>query len=93
MKILKAEKFNEELREILYFIAKDSKVNAKSFKNRLIEKIQSLSFMPYKFRKSIYFESDDIRDLVFKEYVIPYKIDTVENQIIIIGINKYQKNL
>jgi|GEM_PF-6784917 len=34
-----------------------------------------------------------MRDLIFKGYVIPYKIETNNNRIIIIGINKYKLNL
>ena len=35
MKILKSSKFNNELKNILYFIAVDSKNRAKIFKNNL----------------------------------------------------------
>ena len=49
--------------------------------------------MPFKYRKSIYFNDNNIRDLIFKGYVVPYKIDTAKNQIIIIGINKYMEKL
>ncbi|QHG91752.1 type II toxin-antitoxin system RelE/ParE family toxin [Sulfurimonas sp. CVO] len=79
MKILKREEFNREFKEILYFIAQDSKANAKKFKNELIKKVNDLEFMPYKFRKSIYFNNDSIRDLVFKGYVIVYSIDEQED--------------
>ena len=54
------KKFNEylstlfDLKEILYYIALDSKSSAKQFKNSLIEQIKSLSNMPFKFRKSMY---------------------------------------
>lgn len=47
--------------------------------------------MPLKYKKSIYFNDENIRDLVFKGYVVPYKIDTAKNKIIIIGINKYME--
>ena len=46
--------------------------------------------MPFKCRKSIYFSDDNIRDLIFMGYVIPYKIYENKNEIIIIGINKYK---
>ncbi|MDO9266640.1 MAG: type II toxin-antitoxin system RelE/ParE family toxin [Sulfurimonas sp.] len=93
MKILKREAFNREFKEILYFIAQDSKTNAKRFKNELIEKVNDLGFMPYKFRKSIFFHDDNIRDLVFKGYVIVYSIDEQENIITIIGISKYKESI
>lgn len=93
MKILKREEFNQELKNILYFIAQDNKQNAKIFKNELIERIHKLSNMPYKFRKSIFFNYEQIRDLVFKGYVIAYEINEIESEIIIIGICKYKINI
>ncbi len=93
MKILKREEFNQELKNILYFIAQDNKQNAKIFKNELIERIHKLSNMPYKFRKSIFFNDEQIRDLVFKGYVIAYEINDIESEIVIIGICKYKINI
>jgi hypothetical protein len=50
------------------------------------------SRMPYANRRSIYFDSDDIRDMVIKGYLVVYKIDS-ENQIInVFGFTKYQDN-
>ena len=37
--------------------------------------------MPLKCRKSIYFD-DNIRDLIFKGYVIPYKVDKTKNKLL-----------
>ncbi len=91
MKILKSNKFNDELKNILYFIALDSKSRAKIFKNNLLKSINDLIFMPYKCRKSIYFNNEDIRDLIFKGYTVVYKIDTDKNSIIILGIKKYKE--
>ena len=63
------------------------------FQVELDEIIDSIPNMPFKYRKSIYWNDNNIRDLIFKGYVIPYKIDTAKNQIIIIGINKYMEKL
>ena len=93
MKIVKQVSFNDKFKTILRFIALDSAYNAKKFKNNILKKIINLSYMPYKCRKSIYFDDENIRDLIFKGYVVVYKIDTKEKKIIILGINKYQKNL
>jgi len=74
-------------------IAQDSVSRAISFQNSLDEQIEDLDFMPFKFRQSIYFDSKYIRDLIFKGYTIPYKIDESNNRIIIIGITKYKNEL
>lgn len=61
--------------------------------NNLNNQIDNLANMPFKCRKSIYFSDDNIRDLIFMGYVIPYKIYESKNKIIIIGITKYKNNL
>ena len=93
MQIVYRSKFVNEVNNIFDYIALDSKNRANKFTSDLKKKIESIPFMPYKHRQSIYFESEDIRDLIFKGYVTPYKIDKSKNQIIIIGINKYKGNL
>lgn len=81
MTIVKSDIFSDRLSQIIFFIAKDSKQNAQNFKNELQKSISSLVFMPYKYRKSIYFDNDNIRDCIFKGYCIPYFIDKEQNQI------------
>ena len=93
MTIIRDEKYILKLQSILEFIAKDSFDRAKQFKSNLDNQIDNLVNMPFKCRKSIYFSDDNIRDLIFMEYVIPYKIYESKNEIIIIGINKYKNNL
>jgi plasmid stabilization system protein ParE len=86
-------KFVNSFNNIWDYISIDSKIRANHFKSELKEKIENLVHMPYKFRKSFYFDNEEIRDMIFKGYVIPYKIDKIRNEIIIIGIKKYQENL
>ena len=93
MEIVRSDKYRESLKGIMETIARDSLNRAIDFKNILDEKVNDLDFMPYKFKQSIYFNSEEIRDLVYKGYTIPYKIDEENNQIIIIGINKYKRDL
>lgn len=93
MQIVKSTKFNFQFKKILHFIALGNKSNAKNFKNELIKKVNDLVNMPFKFRKSIYFEDESIRDLIFKGYTIVYKVDELQKIITIIGIKKYQNSL
>jgi len=92
MKIIRSRKYLTSLRDILKFIALDSKQRAINFKDELDLHIKNLTIFPYKFRKSIYFDDENIRDLIFKGYVIPYKIDTDKKEITILGIKKYLKD-
>ncbi|SFV51727.1 hypothetical protein MNB_SV-3-884 [hydrothermal vent metagenome] len=48
--------------------------------------------MPYKYRKSYYFSDDNIRDYIFKGYVIPYRVEINKNRLTILGIIKYKDN-
>ncbi|MCD6258659.1 MAG: type II toxin-antitoxin system RelE/ParE family toxin [Helicobacteraceae bacterium] len=89
--IQRSEPFKKSLLGILTFIAKDSKNKANIFKKALQEKINQLTFMPFKYRKSIYFEDENIRDFIFKGYCIPYVIDEENEKIILLDIIKYEK--
>ena len=91
MKIYKNEKFISQLDDVLDFIAIDSLNQAIIFNRNLEIKINSILNMPYKFRQSIHFDDENIRDLIFKGYTIPYFIDEENRLIIILGIIKYRK--
>ncbi len=92
MKIEYSPKFIDSFTEIWDFISKDSKNRADNFKLELKKQIEDLPFMPFKYRKSIYFDDENIRDLIFKGYTIVYKIDKKADKILIIGIKKYKKD-
>ncbi len=93
MKIKITRSFQEKLRDQIEFIAKDKPSIARKFKNELLERIRNVSTMPYKSRKSIFFDREEIRDLVYKGYVIVYRINLNENFIEVFGFIKYQDNL
>lgn len=60
--------------EQLDIIAFDKPKAAREFKNDLIDKCKLLVDMPYRCRKSIYYDDDHVRDLIFRGYVIVYVI-------------------
>ena len=93
MHIIRSEEYLLSLERIMEFIAKDNFSRALNFQSQLDNKISNLSFMPYKFKKSIYFNDKNIRDLIYKGYVIPYKINKNQNTLTIIGMNKYKREL
>ena len=84
------EKFEENLKTILEYIAKDKLSASKKFKKDLFEQIKNLSNFPYKYRKSFYFDNDNIRDMIYKKYTIVYEIDLQNDSIIILNI--FNKN-
>jgi len=93
MKIVRSQKYTSSLQEAMFFISKDSKNRALQFKNQLDSHINDLDNIPYKFRKSIYFDDENIRDLIFKGYTIVYKIDISKNLITVIGLRNTQEKL
>lgn len=90
MKIIKSKKFSDNLENIAFFIAKDSVDMAIKFIDDLEKNIEDLDFFPYKYRKSEYFNNEEIRDFVFKGYTIPYFIDKSNQNIVLLTIFKYR---
>jgi len=72
----------------MLFIAKDSIIRALEFENELSNKMSDIPLYPFKYRKSIYFNDESIRDFIFKGYVMPYLIK--DETITILGITKYE---
>ena len=91
MQIIQTDRFLNDLEVISNFISLDSIIQANLFLDKLEQSIHNLSFMPYKNRKSLSFDDENIRDLIFKGYVIPYLVDENKNEILILGI--YKNNL
>jgi len=91
MKIIYQTKFVDAFKDILDFIALDSKNSAIKFRNDVKDKIENIHHMPFKYKQSLYFENENIRELTFKGYVIVYEIDKISDSIIIIGMKKYKE--
>lgn len=77
-------KYEFELDEILDFIGESNPMNALNFAQELDFEIKNLLHNPYKFRQSTKLNNKNIRDLIFKGYVIPYLIEV--DKIVILGI-------
>lgn len=93
MRIVRSARYTKALKEQMKFISLDSKNRALKFKSGIDKQINDLPHMPYKCRKSIYFQDETIRDLIFKGYTIVYKVDETKAIITIIGMKKYQDEL
>ena len=92
MKIRITKSFRKKLNEQVRFIAQDKPSAARKFKNDILVKIEQIPPIPYKNRKSIFFDRDDVRDLIYKGYIIVYKLNEEENSIEVFGLAKYQEN-
>jgi plasmid stabilization system protein ParE len=90
MKIKVLNSFNFDLNEQVAYIAKDKPAAARRFKKEIIDLLKDLNKSPYKNRHSIYFEDENVRDLIFKGYTIVYLIKPEIDVIEIFGLIKYR---
>jgi len=67
--------FLSQLDAILDFYSKDSIETARAFYSELAERLKSISYMPYRFRKNKTINREDTRDLIFKGYVVVFRIE------------------
>ena len=91
MQIKLDEEFEKNFETIFKYISKDKISASKKFKKELFNRIKDIPNFPYKYRKSIYFDDDNIRDMIFKGYTVVYKIDTQKNTINIADIFNQNK--
>jgi len=91
MQIKLDEEFEKNFETIFKHISKDKILASKNFKKELFQQIKNIPNFPYKYRKSIYFDDENIRDMIFKGYTIVYKVDTQENTINIADIFNQNK--
>ncbi|KIM11711.1 MAG: hypothetical protein KU38_05935 [Sulfurovum sp. FS08-3] len=91
MVIVRTQEYQKELLAILKYIADDKISASKKFKKDLDEQIAKIPDFPYKYRKSIYFDDDNIRDMIFKKYTINYEIDVSKNRLFIFSIFNQNK--
>jgi len=89
--IEKSPRFKDELEVIVDFIAQDSINRALTFYDELLVKINQIPDNPYIHRKRLKLNDENVRELIFKGYTIPYEIDKSSNKIIILGI--FNQNL
>ena len=87
MKIETTERFINDLRQIAEFIAKDSKQKAQNFKNELNTQISKIALIPLSARKNLEVDNENVRDLIFKGYVIPFYVS--KEKITLLAIYKH----
>jgi plasmid stabilization system protein ParE len=92
MKLKFTKGFREKLNAQVDYIARDKPAAARRFKNDLIAKIKEVPDMPLKHRKSIFFDREDVRDLVFKGYITAYRVKLDLKEIEVFGFTNYQED-
>ena len=93
MRIRFQEEFLFELNDQVHYISKDKPAAARKFKADLLRNIKNDLKQPFYFKKSRYIDNENIRDYIFKGYVVVYEVD-IENKIVsVFGFIKYKDSL
>ncbi len=88
MKIVCTEDFVDQLRTILGdFIQQDIK-EAKKFKLYLDTVLYNLPTKVEKYKPSIYFQNNNIKDIEHEGFIIPFYIDNKNDKYVLMGIFK-----
>ncbi len=88
MKIRFAPSFINVLSKQVEYISRDKPQAGRKFKNELLGECKNLVDNPFRCRKSIHYNDEKIRDLVFKGYTIIYE---VSNEIVsVFALTKYE---
>jgi plasmid stabilization system protein ParE len=69
------KEFVLSLEKKLRFIALDNPKASKSFQEEILQRCEALKEMPFRCRKSLYHDDENIRDLIYKGYTIVYAIE------------------
>jgi plasmid stabilization system protein ParE len=91
LKIIESHKFKLKLRIITNYIKKDKQGASVDFAKDLKKNIKNLNNSPFKYRPSIYFDNENIRDMTYKGYTIIYKVNMQEEAIVVADIFNQNK--
>jgi len=86
MKIIYDPIFEFNLFKIIDHIAEDKPMASVNFAEELEKMIFNLPNYPFKNRQSIYFNDENIRDMIFKGHTIVYRINISKDIIYVLDI-------
>ena len=86
MTIVSSPLFNEQLHAILLTMTEANPQGAKGFKLYLDTILLNLPTKAQKYKRSVYFDNDDIRDIEHQGFTIPFYHDKTDNTYALLGI-------
>ena len=86
MKIVNSHLYEEQLKSILSTSFGDDTKAAKSFKLYLDTIILNMPTKVSKYKKSIYFDDESIKDIEHQGFTIPFFIDDINNTYVVLAI-------
>ncbi len=91
MSILSSSLYKEQLKEILLLLEKENSTDAKSFEMYLETIIINMQTKAKKYKQSIYFNDENIKDIENQGYTIPFYFDENKKVYVLLGILNAQK--
>jgi len=91
MTILYNPIFEEELINIIDYIALDKPSASINFALELEKLILDIPYFPFKYKPSFYFNDKNLRDMTYKGYTIIYEVNLDKNTIEILKIFNQNK--
>lgn len=88
MKILCTSVFQEQLKAILENFSQEDYEATKKYKIYLDTVILNMPTKVQKFKKSVYFDNENIKDIEHQGFVIPFYIEEESDTYLILGIVK-----
>lgn len=88
-----SNEFLKSLTDQVRYIYKDKPKAALKFRKDLLKNIKKDLKQPFHFKKSRYIENENIRDYVFKGYVVVYEVDIEKAIVSVFGFTKYKDSL
>ncbi len=86
MNILTSKLYEKQLKDILELIGRNDYKAAKKFKMYLDTIILNMPTKEKKYKKSIYFDNENIKDISFQGCTIIFLVDKSNSSYIILGI-------
>lgn len=91
MKIIESKQFKDELRAIAFYIRKDKLSASLTFVTNLKKRIEHVTEFPYQCKKSIYFDNEEMRDMIYMGYTIVYEVNKEKDTLELLSI--FNQNL
>lgn len=88
MDIFTSKLYEQQLKDILLLLLEEDYKATKHFKMYLDTIILNMPSKEKKYKKSIYFDDENIKDILFQGCTIVFYIDKINNCYIILGITK-----
>lgn len=92
IKVIKySKRFLQKLFKQTKFIARDQPYAAEKFEIELLRETLKIAQTPFDYKKSPFFNDENIREMIFKGYRVVFKI--FETEIKVFGFNKWEETL